>query len=214
MKLQWLLFFLIPVLLFAQSPLDFFPHRVGDQWVYQAWLCEFGGICYDPDTVRVEVTRDSLGPDGKLYVFVEVTWNPFRSAEDTLARRLPGVRSFGELSEPTFKIDSTSATVWARTKQFLYFHCCPDPYNLAADSLYEFLRLNAALGDQWQIPEPCLGDLPVCNVDTLRLASDTTTTYFGQVRMTKKYKNTAYASLKLWFAENIGLTFKRIDYHD
>ncbi len=54
-------------LLLAQNPLDFFPHHLGDLWEY--WWQE---IPPGYTIVQNEITKDSLGTDGRYYI--ETTW--------------------------------------------------------------------------------------------------------------------------------------------
>ena len=102
----------------SATDLSYFPLHIGDVWVYQVSTYTPHEPQWTPrDTIRVEVTGDSLYPNGKRY-FVFNTGGPLR-------------------------VDSTDGRVYTPMPYPPQSNGCPDSterevYNLAVDSTFQY----------------------------------------------------------------------------
>lgn len=104
----------------SATDLSYFPLHIGDVWVYQVSTYTPHEPKWTPrDTIRVEVTGDSLYPNGKRY-FVFNTGEPLR-------------------------VDSTDGRVYTPMPNPPQSNGCPDSteqevYNLTVDSTWQYSR--------------------------------------------------------------------------
>lgn len=88
-------------LLWAQDPLDFFPHHLGDVWEY--WLEQYPGSYI---ITQNEITKDSLGNDGRYYV---ETTRFGKFVIDTTTFEV--FQSYGTLDK-LYRLDADSGEAW------------------------------------------------------------------------------------------------------
>ncbi|MDT8322489.1 MAG: T9SS type A sorting domain-containing protein [Bacteroidota bacterium] len=116
----------------SATDLSYFPLHTGNVWVYQVSTFAPHEPHWTPrDTIRVEVTGDSLYPNGKRY-FVFNTGGPLR-------------------------VDSTDGRVYAPMPYPPQSNGCPDSteqevYNLAVDSTWQYSRCP----DGGIVLDPCM----------------------------------------------------------